>query len=76
MLNTGAAQIRTVFSAEEDPAILEAYMAGLKVAFALAIALMGLSFVLSLVPRWDSLRPEQDQKRDKEVNTKEGANAT
>jgi MFS family permease len=70
VLNTGAAQFRSVFPAEDVPGILEAYMAGLKVAFALAIALIGLSFLLALVPRWDNLRPAQDAKKKvKEAKT-------
>ena len=45
---TGATKLRTVFSAQL-PAILRSYMAGLKDAYALAIALGGVATIIALV---------------------------
>ncbi|KAF6826798.1 major facilitator superfamily transporter [Colletotrichum plurivorum] len=52
---TGATQIRTAFSPEDVPGVIQAYMDGLKVAFALAIAGAGVSFLISLGSRWGKL---------------------
>jgi MFS family permease len=68
VLNMGATQLRDVFSPEQIPGILEAYMAGLKVVFALVIALVSLSFVFALVPKWDNLRQEQKEKKTDSAN--------
>ncbi len=48
VLGTGATQIRDVFSAEQVPGILVAYMAGIKNALAIAIGAVGVAFVVSL----------------------------
>lgn len=52
----GATDLRKVFSPEDIPGILLAYMDGLKTAFILAIALGGVSVIVSLFPRWVSLK--------------------
>ncbi|OLN88014.1 putative HC-toxin efflux carrier TOXA 2 [Colletotrichum chlorophyti] len=59
LLHLGATELRSQFSGAELEAALMAYMDGLKVAFAIAIALLGVGFVLALVPKWDDLRPGQ-----------------
>ncbi|KAK0720101.1 major facilitator superfamily domain-containing protein [Lasiosphaeris hirsuta] len=48
IIGTGATQIRNVFTPEQLPAILVAYMAGIKAALAIAIAAVGISFFVSL----------------------------
>jgi MFS transporter, DHA2 family, glioxin efflux transporter len=60
VLHIGATQLRETFPPEQIPAILEAYMAGLKVVFALAIGLISISFIFALVPKWDDLKPRQE----------------
>ncbi|KAI1499406.1 DNA repair protein RAD50 [Biscogniauxia marginata] len=57
LIYIGATQIRAAFSAEQIPGVIQAYMDGLKVAFAFAIGLLGTSFIFTLVPRWNALRP-------------------
>ncbi|KAJ9403808.1 hypothetical protein DTO045G8_8460 [Paecilomyces variotii] len=52
----GATDLRKVFSPEDIPGILLAYMDGLKTTFILAIALGGVSVIVSLFPRWVSLK--------------------
>ena len=49
---TGASQLRSVFSAQELPGILVAYMDGLKVTFAITIAATCIAFLLAFTPRW------------------------
>ncbi|KAM0335062.1 hypothetical protein ACHAQA_000096 [Verticillium albo-atrum] len=56
---TGATEIRNVFAAGEIPGILDAYMAGIKVALAIAIGATGLAFLVSLLSRWDKLNAEK-----------------
>lgn len=54
ILTTGASELRTVFP-DELQGILVAYMRGIKIAFALAIAGAGVSFLLSFGSRWRRL---------------------
>ena len=58
VLATGATMLRATFPPEQIDGILRAYMAGIKVVFALATGLVGLSFLTSLVMKWEKLRPE------------------
>ncbi|KAK3942577.1 putative HC-toxin efflux carrier TOXA [Diplogelasinospora grovesii] len=55
IIGTGATQIRNVFTDEQIPGILVAYMAGIKVAFAIAIAGVGMAFAISLFSSWRRL---------------------
>lgn len=56
VIATGATELRTVFSADQIEGILVAYLDGLKVAFALAIATSGLAFLVAFTPKWMSLK--------------------
>lgn len=58
VVGTGATMIRTVFPPEQIPAILEAYMQGLKTTFALATAGVGISVIISVFNRWKRLNLE------------------
>jgi hypothetical protein len=55
VIATGATKLREVFSAIELDGILAAYMAGIKVAFAITIGAVGISLPLSLFSRWMNL---------------------
>ena len=56
VVNTGATDLRTVFSADQIPGILVAYMSGLKIAFAIGLASTGVAFVIiTLFQRWNRL---------------------
>ncbi|KAK8856647.1 Major Facilitator Superfamily protein [Apiospora arundinis] len=57
LISVGATQLRSVYPPEQIDGIVHAYMDGLKTVFAFGIALLGLSFVFTLVPKWDELRP-------------------
>ncbi|CAM1504942.1 Fc.00g025330.m01.CDS01 [Cosmosporella sp. VM-42] len=48
ILATGASELHRVFSPEVLPGVLEAYMDGLKAAFAVAVAFCGIAFLCSL----------------------------
>ena len=52
VIATGATEIRTAFPPDQVPAIVLAYMKGIKTVFALAIALAGGAFVTSLFHCW------------------------
>ena len=54
---TGATQLRHVFSADQIPGILQAYMEGLKLTFALGIALAGISIPIALCAKWKNVKP-------------------
>jgi len=56
VLATGASDIRRVFSPEDVPGIIAAYMEGLRVPFAICIACACLTFVLSFSPRWENIK--------------------
>ncbi|CAO2649651.1 Nn.00g070360.m01.CDS01 [Neocucurbitaria sp. VM-36] len=48
VLRTGASELHKVFTPDVLPGVLEAYMVGLKAAFAVAIAFCGVAFLCSL----------------------------
>ncbi|CAK3779575.1 major facilitator superfamily transporter [Lecanosticta acicola] len=52
---TGATELRRVFQGEVLEGVLVAYMKGIKVAFAITTAALGVSFLFSLMPRWHRL---------------------
>ena len=56
VLGTGASDLRNVFSPEVLPGILVAYMAGLRDAYAIAIAMAGMAFIISFFTGWKSLK--------------------
>lgn len=53
---TGATQLRAVFDTEQIQGILLAYMAGIKVAYAIGIGGIGLAFIFSLLNSWRRLQ--------------------
>jgi hypothetical protein len=53
---TGATNLRDVFPADQLDGILHAYMDGLKLTFLLAIVLGGVAVIVSLFPKWVSLK--------------------
>lgn len=56
VVKTGATDLRTAFAADLVPGILEAYMRGLKIAFAIGLASTGVAFVIiTLFQRWNRL---------------------
>jgi len=55
LLLTGATAIRKVFTAEQVPGILIAYMSGIKATFAIGIGMVGASFVVSIFNSWRRL---------------------
>jgi hypothetical protein len=55
VIGTGATQIRHVFSADQVPAIVLAYMAGIKVTFALTVGLIGATCLLNPFIPWKRL---------------------
>lgn len=56
---TGATQLRHIFSAEQIPGILTAYMDGLKLTFALVIALAGITMPIALAAKWRNVKPSE-----------------
>lgn len=52
---TGSTEIRTAFPADQVPAILLAYMAGLRVTFAIMTGFAGIAFLASLFVSWKRL---------------------
>jgi hypothetical protein len=56
VIATGATDLKNVFTAEQLPGILAAYMEGLRVAFAIAIACACVTFLLAFTPKWESIK--------------------
>jgi MFS family permease len=52
----GVTQIRATFAASDVPGIIQAYMDGLKVAYAIAIAAAGISVLVSPLSPWKNLK--------------------
>lgn len=55
VLATGAAQLRDVFDADVLPGVLQAYMKGIKITFALCIAMAGITLPIALLSPWRKL---------------------
>ncbi|CAH0055700.1 unnamed protein product [Clonostachys solani] len=76
ILGVGASELRTVFTPDQLPGVLEAYMDGLKGAFALATALLAVSALIALMHKWEKLRPEalamESMTSDEEKQPSEG----
>ncbi|CAK7266518.1 hypothetical protein SEPCBS57363_002129 [Sporothrix epigloea] len=58
VVSTGATDLWKTFSPEILPGVLEAYMSGIKVAFAITIASVGMAFLISLASSWKRINPE------------------
>lgn len=58
VVSAGASELRDSFPANVLPGIVMAYMDGIKGAFAVATALLAVSFPLTLLLKWEKLRPE------------------
>lgn len=56
VISTGATELRKVFPADQIPGILDAYMQGLRVPFAIAIACGCVTAVLAFTPRYESIK--------------------
>lgn len=57
----GVTEIRDTYSADIVPGIVNAYMSGLKVAYAIAVAAAGISVFVALFSKWRNLRGKMDQ---------------
>ena len=55
---TGATELRSVFSADQVPGIVRAYMDGLKLTFVLALALTGVTLPIALFAKWQNIKPK------------------
>ena len=55
---TGATELRNVFSAEQIPGIVRAYMDGLKLTFILAVALVGVTVPIAVFAKWRNVKPK------------------
>lgn len=55
---TGATELRSVFSATQLPGVITAYMSGIRVAFAIVIAGVGISSIFTFFNSWKRLNIE------------------
>ncbi|KAL4899641.1 hypothetical protein BDW74DRAFT_188945 [Aspergillus multicolor] len=69
----GASDFRAIFPPEQLPGVLEAYMDGLKGAFAVATAMLALRAPLALLPRWEKLKPGLDAPPASPATDEEGS---
>ncbi|KAL6713737.1 hypothetical protein ACLMJK_008229 [Lecanora helva] len=58
---TGATELRDVFAEKDIHGIIVAYMDGLKVAYALAIALAGVSLPVAFFATWKNIKPKTEK---------------
>ncbi|KAL9039546.1 MAG: hypothetical protein Q9180_002465 [Flavoplaca navasiana] len=56
ILQAGTTEIEELFPADRVPGILLSYMAGLKAAWAMGIALAGVTVMVSFLPQWKSIK--------------------
>jgi ABC-type proline/glycine betaine transport system permease subunit len=62
VLSIGATQIRDAFTASQIPAVLDAYMSGLRAIFAIAVAAYGLAAVIGMLDNWSKIDARELQK--------------
>jgi MFS transporter, DHA2 family, glioxin efflux transporter len=55
VIATGATELRDVFTADQLPGILIAYMHGLKTAFIVCIAVVGITAPITFLGKWNRL---------------------
>jgi hypothetical protein len=58
---TGATQIRKAFPPNQVPGIVFAYMAGVKVTFALVVALTGFTCLLGVLAPWKRINIDESK---------------
>ena len=56
---TGATELNNTFSAEQLSGILLAYMKGIKLTFAITVAALGISFLISTTSNWKRINAEK-----------------
>ncbi|KAH0042718.1 MFS general substrate transporter, partial [Aureobasidium melanogenum] len=56
---TGATELHNTFSAEQLSGILLAYMKGIKLTFAITVAALGISFLISMTSNWKRINAEK-----------------
>jgi MFS transporter, DHA2 family, glioxin efflux transporter len=56
VVSVGVTQIRATFDASVVPGIIQAYMDGLKIAYAIAIASVGISVLIAALSKWKNLK--------------------
>jgi hypothetical protein len=57
-LSTGATQIRTAFTPEQIPIVIDGYIAGLQTVFAITTAAFGFAALVGLMGSWKRLSAE------------------
>lgn len=57
--DTGATELHQVFSGAELDAVLHAYAWGIQVAFAITIAACGVTFLVSLLSKWNNINAKK-----------------
>ncbi|CAK7266677.1 hypothetical protein SEPCBS119000_002151 [Sporothrix epigloea] len=58
VVSTGATDLWSTFAPDVLPGVLEAYMSGIKVAFAITVASVGMAFLISLASSWKRINLE------------------
>ena len=56
VLGTGASDLRNVFTPEQLPGILQAYMSGLRVTYAIAIGMSSIACIIACFSEWRSIK--------------------
>ena len=56
VVSVGVTQIRATFAADVVPGIIQAYMDGLRVDYAIAIASSGVAVLVSFAAKWRNLK--------------------
>ena len=62
VLGIGATQIRVAFTASQIPAVLAAYMSGLRAIFTIAVGAYGLATMIGMLGNWSKIDAKALQK--------------
>lgn len=73
LIATGASELRVVFTEEELPGVLVAYMHGLKAAFATSIGFCAIAFLVTFFVPWSRLPTHVEKAEKKDAAASESA---
>lgn len=61
LIASGATQLRTIFTPEQLPIVLNAYLVGIKAAFTIAIGMLGFACFASLLSSWKNFHEQRPE---------------
>ena len=64
LIASGATQLRQIFTTDQLPIVLDAYLAGIRAAFNISIAMVGVAFLASFLSSFKNLHEQKAEDDD------------